>query len=348
MILHLLVALLTGCGSEPPPPPAEPPPPEEKEVPNAMISNCEPKALQRRADNYGIQLTFAPCGINDIHTFTWAPAGMKVYFDLVDGAYLLDAGRHYIRHLDVPTPLTNGVWLSDDRVAFLLPPEEAHPTQRIAAFDFKKKLLIPVDTQVKEPRDLIRSDLLQSLFVTGLDEQGVRRPYRLDIQTGKVERALPWLLDPVDSLTYSVLSGWVGWGTGNVAHVARLDGTGRVDWEDASRATVHPDGQWVVLERPAPEGGLEGLDLVDLKSGRRHPMGRLQGRTFEWYAARSSFGSFVLTGIDGREFNRNVAIVDFSERFVQMENGVTDEDMEAPITTVSLPEATPAKAPAPQ
>lgn len=342
-----------------------PEPEVDQELASQLISSCNGDVVQVLTGAHGLMLVFAPCGVNDVRSQTWGPDGIQLYFDLVDGGYLLDGDRHLLRDVDTPVPLTNGVWLGPDHVSFVLPPDDTHPSQGVAVLNIRRKKISRVDTHLREPRHLTRGDSVNALYVTALDEAGQRRPWRVDTGTGVAERILPWLEEPVDSLTWEPNAGMVGWSAGGTAHVAHADGSGRMDFPDATRAVVHPSGRYVALERTglpvAAEGGtgalppavqgatfhpaptdttLEAMPCLDLwvaATGVRYRILGFQGDDFEWYRAKDFWASFRLLGVNGREINRNVALVDLSERLARLEKGESPVDLEQGTTAVPLP-----------
>jgi hypothetical protein len=102
------------------------------------------------------------------------------------------------------------------------------------------------------------------------------------------------------------------------------------------------------------------VQILDLQTQALYRWTSFWGDRFQWYAPRNYYASFVMSGIEGKLLNRNVALVDLREKLRMLENGQTPLGVEvldagtvvmAPVTMPTPPEAgtgtPPSDAPAP-
>ena len=160
--------------------------------------------------------------------------------------------------------------------------------------------------------------------------------------------------------------GMVSWAGGGSAHIARPDGSERRDFDDASRVVIHSAGRWLALERlgasvsnfdqaawdemsdEARERAVRrrdawverlpewtdtetrppSLDLIDLDNDKRYRFSEFQGDEFEWYRAKDYWVSFRLWGIEEKELNRNVALLDLTDRMRMLDRGIFPKGIE--------------------
>ncbi len=330
-------------------------------------SDCRESEIRFLTGKHGVQTAFDECGSNNFGTFSWSPDGIQLYFQVTHAGHVLHGEDKTIITVPTPLPVSNGVWLDSDRLVFILPqPEAGMPGLRVATYDHRKTTTKAVDTQIEQPSMLQRGADEQHVFVTALDAQGARRPYTLDIGTGAAQRAFEWIEQPVATFTYQPDLGMVTWGAEGRVHLAGVDGEDRTTLEDAQRAVVHPEGRWVLLERPgAPVSNFDqtawdemsdeareraerrrdtwaerlpdwadtetrppSMDLYDLESGQRYRFTEFQGDHFEWYQARNHFCSFRMWGIEEKELNKNIALVDLTDRMRLLERGTYPQGIE--------------------
>ena len=191
----------------------------------------------------------------------------------------------------------------------------------------------------------------------------------VDAETGRVD--------------FSPAAGLVGVGGADAAALYRADGTVVARLPGARRVVPHPGGRYVALEVDgAPvspfdmrawdelpeaerqrelarrEEWLAGqpdwvpreivppeLQILDLKLGVRYRVTAFWGEAFQWYEARDTYASFLLFGVEGKQLNRNVALVDLRERLQLLEAGGEAPGFERLET--QDPAAAPDEAPAP-
>lgn len=323
-------------------------------------SECRASEIKFLTGKHGIQTAFEECGSNNFGSFAWSPDGLQLYFQVTHAGHVLHGEDKTITTVPTPLPVSNGLWLDADRLLFLLPQPEADiPGQRVAVYDHRKTTTKVVDTELLEPAMLQPGADAQHVHLTALDAEGVRRPYALDITTGVFERAFPWIEQPVDSFTYEPDTALVTWGVGDSAYIADAKGEGLLELTDAKRAVLHPAGRWVLLERHgAPVSNFDqtawdemsdeareravrrrdawaerlpewtdtetrppSLDLFDRETGKRYRFTEFQGDLFEWYRARDHYVSFRMWGIEEKELNKNIALVDLTDRMRMLDRG---------------------------
>lgn len=348
-------------------------------------SDCDASEIRFLTAKQGVQPVFEPCGSNNILSASWSPDGIYVYFQLTHGGYLLDGENKTISTIETPLPVTGGIWLDEDRVAFILPPAEKGGSMRLGVHNRSANALYAVDVDLRDPEFLQPGDAASTLFVTDLDETDRRRPYRIDITTGKVEPAFSWLEGSIDSFTWEPDAERITWGVGMTSWMAAADGSNRVTFVDTLRAVVHPGGRYVALENlgepvsPFDQQSWDEMsdearerwqrrreawvsrlpdwaprevrppsfDIYDTQSEQRYRFTSFQGDRFEWYPARDYYASFRLWGIEGKELNKNLALADLTGRLRLVDRGEFPRGIER-VDQASPPASAQADEPAPE
>jgi len=172
--------------------------------------------------------------------------------------------------------------------------------------------------------------------------------YRLRANTGQLEVAFPWLEEPVIDYTYDRHNDLLAYRTAAFDGVTVAEGnTGEVRYtfEGMTRVSVSHDGRFLAIEGPgAPipifhqrteEDLAEGeateaaapleipdymprevspptLWFLDTRTEQKVVLPDTFGYTFQWYEARPYYCSFVLWGMEDKEFNRNVVLTDLT------------------------------------
>lgn len=324
-------------------------------------ATCRESEITFLIGKHGMQKAFAPCGSNNFGTFSWSPDGIHLYFQVTHAGHILNGEDKTIATVPTPLPVTNAVWMDASRLLALLPqPEEAITGQRVGQYDIRKATLQAVDCDLDQPSQLQPGPDAQHVYVLALDEQGQRRPFLLDVTTGQAQRALTWIEEPVETFTYEPTANLVTWGVGEQVHIAAPDGSARVDLPDARRAVVRPEGRYVLLERlGAPVSNFDqktwdelspeareraerrrdawveqlpdwaeretmppSIDLYDMESGHRYRFTEFQGDEFEWYHAKTNWCSFRLWGIEEKELNENIVLVNLTDRMRMLDRGI--------------------------
>ena len=185
--------------------------------------------------------------------------------------------------------------------------------------------------------------------------------WRLDINTGDASVAYDWLREVPDTFTYQPALDVVLIGHDNTVTLHQgSDGLAIGQWP-ALRGSLHPMGQYLMLEHAGEEVSIfyqrawdelseqarerelrrlerfeetlsDGtpkrirpptLSWVDLHTGQRWTMSSAYGDRFQWYEASPYYGAFFLWGFEGKQFKRNVMLGNFNIRFVSIDKGRT-------------------------
>jgi len=325
------------------------------------FAECDEAQIKFLTAKHGIQTAFGRCGSNNFTHFLWSPDGIHLFFQLTHGAHVLNGEQKTITVVPTETPIADGAWLNTDIIALPLQAAEGDTRERIVLYNRTANTMQTIPISVREIRDLAPwAPNGTELVMTALDDEGLRRPFRLDTATGDIMRALPWLTQPIERLTVHHSAGLVAWSTDKATEIAKLDdGTTLHLLPGVTRAVPHPDGRWVALEtlgesisvfnqRTWGEGTeasrareqvrhekwvdrhLDGVDktvqppeihLLDRTTGHRYRITAFSGDSVQWYNAPGQYLAFMLWGIEGKQFNRNVALTSLAERIRMITKG---------------------------
>ena len=321
---------------------------------------CRPGEIAFLTSKHGMQTVFDRCGSNNFNNFAWAPDGIHLYFRVTLAGHVLNGERKTIQTINAPGALANGHWLDNNRIVLLLPPPKGEEGVTVSVYDRSKDKFTGIRAELKEPKDVYAGGSPQTILLTDLDTNGVRRPYRVNITTGEITRALDWLTTEVNRFTHLEDEGFVTWSDPEgAAHLAKVDGSERVTFPNATRAVVHPEGRYVALEylgepispfdqRTWDEVSAQvrereirrreqwserlpdwapteiqppTIDIYDLERQERWTITAVQGDHFEWYPSRNYYCSLRMWGVEGKELNKNVLLLDLAERLRMAERG---------------------------
>lgn len=331
----------------------------------ASFADCNEARIKFLSAKHNVQLAFAPCGRNAFRSYAWSPDGLRIAYQLLLSTYVMNADAPGKNNLTLPVPQALGptAWLSADRIAVAIgPTEDEHPPVRIAVVDLPVpspedpapppgSLLVQPVQGLASIDELSRAEGGNLLAVGQPAADAPRDAWTLDIATGSLARAFPWLDPGFDTLTHTRGTDLVvvGRGTTVTLHDA-ASGEVRRTFDDATRGVLHPNGHHLALEHLGPETSLYGqrtwgevpddvrarekrrteafeerlpehlrgtirppmLSLVDLEGGERLTMAAFLGDRFSWYEAAEGWGSFFLWGFEGRQVKRNVALVNLA------------------------------------
>jgi hypothetical protein len=330
----------------------------------ASFAPCSEAEIKFMATKHNFMPAFRPCGNNKFSHYRWSPDGRRLYFQLVFTAHVMDAEAADKATLTVPTPSPIGpaAWLTSSRLVLPVGPAEGETANRLAVFD--------VDTPsvyyrslpgVRAVHDVMASGDLATAIALVDDSMGKGRAVSIDLASGAVSDAFPWLQGPIDTLTLTPKADAVSVGRGETVTLYTWQGEPHSSWTPATRGTVHSGGRWVALEHEGEpvsifqqrawdelserarereiartERFVEGLpedfqtevrpptlSLVDLADGERHRITSVQGHRFQWYEAADFYGSFLLWGFESKQFKRNVLLGNFRDRMSAMESDRT-------------------------
>jgi hypothetical protein len=334
-------------------------------------TDCDPREIEFLSVKHNLQLAFDECGSNQFAHIAWSPNGEQLYFQLSSGGHLLDAQKTTVETVPTEVPGERPVWVSNDRILLPLLPNPKATTGgtgwRLADYNRGARTLEVIPFPATEPSDLHPAGEGADLFFTAKDDAGVRRPFRLRRDEGKIERAFSFIDGPVVDLVVEVGPGLIGWADAAGGHLTRLaDGTELAAFPGVTRVIPHPEGRYVALELPgkpiplfdqrtwgelSPEARkreearrqkfVEGLPewmpresvppelhIYDVEKSRRYRLSAFYGDRFEWWRPMNYWASFLLWGIEGKQLHRNVAISDLAERLRMADRGETPTGIE--------------------
>ncbi len=346
----------------------------------AAFAPCNQAEIKFLAAKHNVQLAFRPCGNNAFQAAAWSPDGLKLAFQLVFTAYVMDADAETkdTRPIPAPSPVGPMTWLSASRVAVPVVSEDRQGDARLALYDLPPRRE-PVEPGAPVPPQ--GAGLVSMLPLPGVHsvlatERGdgttelllLARPAEgappsvltVDTATGEVSPALPWLTTPVTTLTYARPQRWVVLGHDGVVTVHDRDtGEEKLRVDNALRGSLHPGGRWLMLEHAGEPQSLyyqrvwdelsdaartrekaraahfeatlpdsmektvqpPMLSLYDLSTGSRTVLTAFQGDLFHWYEAAEDWGSFFLWGFEGKQFKRNVTLLNLRDRLNAIDEG---------------------------
>jgi hypothetical protein len=246
--------------------------------------------------------------------------------------------------------------------------EEDLPYQsRIGIFNRLAELQVMHTIELGRPQDLQPWRDGQHMLMTALDpSDGLRYPYLFDPESGATEWVLSEL-GTVENLSWAGPDGVLAYYANNETVVQRAaDGEVLARFSDVSRGIVHPESRYVALETLGPPRSLyfqrtwnelsdearrreearreqfiaelpedaetevqpPEVHFLDLSSGERYRSTAWQGDHFQWYEFQNYWVSFVLWGIENKQFQRNVAAIDVLPRFSGMQEKGNTRGME--------------------
>lgn len=335
-------------------------------------ADCNESEIRFLASKQGIQTAFDNCGSNKFAAMSWSPNGRWLYFQLTHGGHILDGEDKSILTVPTEMPVAKAAWLGDELLAIPLGPAEgaADDNGRVAILNRTGGTLDEVRLGLRDMRDLQPSSAEGQLLLTGVDGQGSRVVRNVDLKTGDLAPALPWL-DSVDvesgRISLSPKAGLVGVAGPDGARLHKIDdGSVVAELAGAKRMIPHHEGRYVAIEidgaavspfdmrswdELSPEARERELQrqekwlekqpdwvtkeiippevqILDLQTSARYRITSWWGDRFEWYAPRNYYVSFVMFGIEGKQLNRNVGLVDLREKLRMLDKGETPLGME--------------------
>ena len=349
-------------------------------------AHCDGAEIKLLAAKHNMQLVFGPCGSNNFLYYQWSPSGLELYYHTNQGPWLLNGETKEHRALPVGFPMGNAVWFNDDLIAFpekgvksynidvydvrkniinITGLKQIAPNTLMRGSGIDEVLFLAATREKKEnvPDDVPPESI-----------------YRLAANTGAVEEAFPWLTDPVEDYTYHAGEDLLAYRTAGFDGVIVATGaTGeeRRRFEGKERVSVSPDGRFWAIEGPgepipafhqqteedlasdAPtEGELKIPDymdrevqppvlwFLDTRTDTTVLLPDVFGNRFQWYEPAPYFASFVLWGMENKEFNRNIVLTNLTPQLkaagieIEAEDLVPDEvpdEEETPDRTTRMP-----------
>ena len=323
------------------------------------FADCNVAEIQRLSMAHNIQTAFGRCGSNRFSHYQWSPDGVHLYFQLTHGSHVLNGEEKTITTIPTEGPTARAAWLSNDILAIPLPPALGETDPRIVLYNHVALTLDSKSIPVREPADLTSFKAGKAVLFTALDDQDVRRPYSLDVDTGTVERALPWLNQMITRLDISEGADLAAWSTDTDTELARLStGESLHLFPAVSRAVPHDAGRWIILETDGAEisnfdqrtwnelspkarerelarqkvwesrqpdwveltAKPPEIQLFDINSGKRYRITSFWGDEVQWYPHKGHYIAFMLWGIEGKQLNRNIGLTPLEDR-IRMVDG---------------------------
>ncbi len=264
---------------------------------------------------------------------------------------------------------------------------------RLSVYDRTAASLQTYPLTIAQPAHLQAFGDGRQLVLTGRGEDGLRRVYRFSPDDGSVHPIVPQIASAeLSDLVFVPEANLVAWSNGQRVEILRIsDGTSVQVIEGVKRAIPHYDGRYVALELDGAEIGMfdqeawgdqtaeqeqrdqrrreqflknlpdwaprtvvpPELQILDLKDGSRHRISAWYGDRFEWFKPRPYWCSQVLWGVEGKQLNSNVAIVDLREKLRMIDEGDLPFGMElvstnSPPPVSGDPIAAPSPSPTPE
>jgi len=320
----LAIGLLIGCGGDSGP--------TFKEAVSEVYAPCQADPVKVAAAKKATQLVFRPCGSNNFRHFDWNPSGTQLYYQSSMGPWVLKDTTEHVQ-LGIGVPRAGGAWVTDDIVAF--PDQDG---RKIGIYNVQSNIVNFVELDQHEPEQLEKGVAVDSIVFLAADvPRGTKAIYELRADTAETERAFPWLSGPVEEFTFRASQNVVCYRMLEETATTCADGeTGKElhRLEDRSRASLSPDGRYLVSEgegaevsvftgsggdTPAPAtlpGGASSkirpptLHVLDRETGEEMVWEGVHGTDFDWYDSSPYFASYMLWGFDQVPMNRNVTLVD--------------------------------------
>lgn len=248
------------------------------------------------------------------------------------------------------TPEKKALWLNSDVDGPL----------RLVSWDRAAGAVSVVAVDLREPQDLQSWTDDNHVLLSAVADDGVRRAYTVELETGAATRAFPYVDEPLGAFNYNAAAQLLAWsdGSGTVLYSTATQAM-IADLPGVTRAVPHRGGRYVGLEtigeavspfdqrswnELSPEARERELkrqgewlknqpewvpkelhppevQVLDLVANKRYRVTYLHGDRFEWYPARDYFYSVVLWGIEGKQINRNVGLADLFERLRMADQG---------------------------
>jgi hypothetical protein len=362
-------------------------------------ADCDPGEIKFLSGKHNLRLAFRACGSNKFHQTAWSPDGTILYFQLTHGGHLLIGDEKRIETIDLETPVGPAAWLRDHVLAIPLPPlgavergeseevaarraSQSGKDYRVAIYDWGARTVEVFSLPgLREPADLAGAGKANQLVLTGIGDDGLRRPYRFDPDTGTVERVLTAVDADMKRFVWEPRADLASWSSAEGSELVRIS-TGEVVKElpGVQRAIPHPDGRYVALELEgapishfdqrtwrelspearereearkaqwlatlpdwAPREAMPPeLHVLDLQKDERWRITAWYGDHFAWLAPQPYWCSMIIWGIENKQLHRNVAFTDLREKLRMADKGQVPYGMEAWPADKPVSAATPA------
>lgn len=334
------------------------------------FKDCDEKEISYLARKNNIQTAFENCGSNYFNHFRWSPSGLLLYFQLFQGAYILNGETQSITALPITRPSDNAVWISEGQLILPNRQEDETLPEQINIYN-SGGFLDSFQSPIKEPRHFHRGESLNEILLSGIGEDNIRRPYKVDLKSREASEIFTFHKGAIDEFQYSQEAKLLTITTNKHLWVYK-DEKLLFELDDINRAVPHPDGLYIALEvegkpiLPIEKDVLGSLDpamqerdelrrqqkaeelpdwmpkeiippeihIISMRNLERYRIGFFFGEKISWYEAERYYISFYMRGIETHMLNVNVALTDLSIPLYALDKGETSAKAERvePIT----------------
>jgi hypothetical protein len=317
LALALTLVLGAGCSSDTP---------SLHENLKTVYSACKPDPIRLHAAEKGLQLAFEPCGSNNFKQFTWSPDGTSLYYQASQGGWVMRNTGENIPLRGV-FPSSRPAWINDEMLAFAVIGKG-----RIGVYQVRAHIVSYLDVPQVDIEQLVRGDADDELLYLAAEAPGgVKYVYRLHVDTVETERAFTWLNNGVEEFHYRRETGAICYrefAGDDVTCAEGSSGEEIIHVKNRTRGALSLDGRFLITEGKGAAVKVSDLPpeklpkfipeeifppafwLHDVESGKEVLWKGVHGDHFEWYTAKSYFGSFFLWGFEERSANRNIPFGD--------------------------------------
>ena len=291
-----------------------------------VYSACKPDPIRLHAAQKGLQLAFEPCGSNNFKQFTWSPDGTALYYQASQGGWVMrDTGENI--PLRGVFPASRPAWMNNEMLAFAVIGKG-----RIGVYQVRAHIVSYLDVPQVDIEQLVRGDQDDELLYLAAESPGgVKYVHRIHVNTAETERAFPWLNNGVEEFSYRRETGAICYRefAGDDVFCAKGEsGEELIHVKNRTRGSLSLDGRFLITEGKGAAVKVSDLPpeklprfipeeifppafwLHEVESGEEALWKGVHGNHFEWYTAKSYFGSFFLWGFEERSANRNIPFGD--------------------------------------
>ena len=317
LTLFLFLGFGGGCASETP---------SLHENLQTVYSACKPDPIRLHAAQKGLQLAFEPCGSNNFKQFTWSPDGTSLYYQASQGGWIMRNTGENIPLRGV-FPKAKPAWINDEMLAFAVAGKG-----RIGVYQVRAHIVSYLDVPQVDIEQLVRGEAEDALLYLAAESPGgVKYVHRIHLNTAETERAFPWLNGGVEHFSYRRQTGAVCYrefAGDDVTCAKGESGEELIHVANRNRGTLSLDGRFLVTEGKGAAVKVSDLPpeklpkfiseeifppsfwVHEVATGKEVLWKGVHGDRFEWYPAKSYFGSFFLWGFENKSANRNIPFGD--------------------------------------
>lgn len=235
---------LTAC--------ADPSQPTLSESVGAAFAPCQESEIKFLSTKHNFQHVFEPCGNNEFMAYTWSPDGSRIYFQLGQTGYVMDAVApdKAVTTVPTPSPIGAGGWVARAQLALPVGPEQKDGKNRLALFDMDQSSVYYRDVpHAVVERAWAAPEPGRVLLVVSDGPEAPRQLLSMDLADGALSPAYPWLEAGFDSFSITPAAQVATVGRAGTVRVHGLaDGAVKHTFPTATRGVVHGEGRWLALE----------------------------------------------------------------------------------------------------